>query len=397
MPIRLRRSLVSLHIWLGITIGALWALQGLTGAILVFNRDVQSVQLGAAPGSSGMLPLDEIFSRASNAAGARVEMLETFTPQPTLLLAYYKEGTDENKQLVVDARRGTILDHRYPETKMPTGGSTWSWLLHLHESLLRGDNGLYLVGTSGLLLFSSVVMGLAIGWPRRGQWRHAYRPGRWRTGSQKLFGWHRMLGLTLGAVALLSATSGSYLAFAPELRPMLGSAGLYKMPYKPHPVEQIPPPAITVQQAFAIAQARFPGAGMVRATLPTKKAPVYGFRLLQAGEWRRWAGTTTIFIDPANGNVLSAYDPLSAPFFNILNDNLYPTHTGEAGGLLLRTLIFLAGLSLPVMYVTGLWAWVRRRRRRGKPVAGPVLGAAKKGWRKRRRRGPESLGRMAQP
>ena len=92
--------------------------------------------------------------------------------------------------------------------------------MRLHESLLFGDKGLYFVGTSGLLLLSSVVMGLANGWPRSGQWRHPYKIGCWRTTSQKLFGWHRMLGLTFGAVALPSAMSGAYLAFAPEIRPI---------------------------------------------------------------------------------------------------------------------------------------------------------------------------------
>ncbi|WP_375293490.1 PepSY domain-containing protein [Novosphingobium sp. G106] len=35
---------------------------------------------------------------------------------------------------------------------------------------------------------------------------------------------------------------------------------------------------------------------------------------------------------------------------------------GEAAGLPGRILVALAGLSLPLLYATGLWAWLRRRR-----------------------------------
>lgn len=359
-----RRHLVKLHVWLGLTFGAFWALQGLTGALMVFNRDIQPLLLQAAPAGGPFLPLDEIFARASRAADADVAMLETFTPKSHLLLAYFEGPADQTRQLVVDARSGAVLDRRSLETMVPSGGSSWYWLLRLHESLLAGERGLLIVGLSGLVMLSSVVVGLVIGWPRRGQWRQAYSAGRWRTAAQRLYGWHRAIGLTAGAALLLSATCGVYLAFAPNLRPMLAAADLYAMPFKPAPVERLSPPAITAQQALDIARARFPEAVMVRATRPTEKTPVYGFRLLQKGEWRRWAGTTTIFIDPSTGTVLKSYDPFNAPFFNRLNDNIYPVHTGEAGGLLLRLLVMFGGLALPTLYVTGVWAWLRRRRRR---------------------------------
>ncbi|CAA9536468.1 MAG: hypothetical protein AVDCRST_MAG91-3426, partial [uncultured Sphingomonadaceae bacterium] len=35
-----RRVLVQLHLWLGLVVGGVWALQGLTGAMLVFHREV---------------------------------------------------------------------------------------------------------------------------------------------------------------------------------------------------------------------------------------------------------------------------------------------------------------------------------------------------------------------
>lgn len=358
-----RRTLVSIHLWLGLIVGALWALQGLTGAMMVFNRDIQPLILRASPTEGEFLPLDQIFDRASASAGERVTQLENFTPEPHLLLAYYEDAAGQTKQLVVDARDGTVLDRRDPKVMMPSGGSTWYWLLRLHESLLAGENGPILVGVSGLLLLSSVIMGLVIAWPKRRQWGALFSPLKWRTTAQRLYGWHRMTGVMLGAALIFSATCGTYLAFAPILRPMFASTGHFIAPFKAKPTETLAKPAISAQDALDIARSRFPGSILVRSTLPSEKAPVFGFRLLQRDEWRRWAGTTTIFIEPANGEVISTYNPLTAPFLNKLNDNFYPLHTGEAGGPLLRIFVFFGGLSLPTLYILGVWGWARRRKR----------------------------------
>lgn len=360
-----RRYLVTIHLWLGLTIGAFWALQGLTGALLVFNRDIQPLFLGRPQiESRSMLPLDDLFARAAEAAGAKITHIENFTPDPSLLVAYYKDAAGEAKTVVIDGGSGAALETRYVEPSVPGGGSTWKWLLLLHEKLLAGPTGLMIVGSSGILLLSSLILGFIIAWPRRRAWKPVYAVGRWRTGAQRLFGWHRMLGLTLGAVLLISATCGIYLAFSDTIRPWLAATVGYKPAFKPKPVDTLAPPRITAQQALDSARSRFPDAVVVRATLPTEKSPLYTFRLLQKDENRRWAGTTTAAIDPGTGKIVNSYDPLNAPLANRIADGVYPTHTGEIGGPLMRILIMLGGLALPTLYITGVLAWLGRRRRR---------------------------------
>src|SRR5438067_186962 len=148
---RLRSAIVSIHVWLGITIGFFWALQGLTGALLVFNRDVERWALHETP-SGPVMVLDQVFARAASAAGAPVQELETFGPSRTLFTAYYEDREGHSKSLVIDGRSGAVRDWRNPEATIPSGGSAWRWLLHLHEALLMGDRGGILVGASGLLM-----------------------------------------------------------------------------------------------------------------------------------------------------------------------------------------------------------------------------------------------------
>lgn len=357
---RLRSTLVSIHLWLGISIGFLWALQGLTGALLVFSRDVERWSLHETA-SGSTLPLETLFARASAAAGAKVSKLEIFGPSPTLFVAYFEDHGRE-RSLVIDARSGAVKDRRDPNPKLPNGGSSWLWLQQLHSGLLLGDDtGGALIGISGIVLLSSLTLGAFLGWPRAKGWRAVVQIRRWRSTRQQLFGWHRLAGLALVAPLVIVAAGGAYLGLAPKLKPVLIAHAGYKAPYHAKAVAALPEHLISADQAFAAAQARYPAAKLVRIVRPTAKAPVYAFRLLQPGELRRWAGTTTVAVDAVTGRVLDTYDPLKGPLTNQVNDDLFPLHTGEMGGLAGRWLAVFAGLSLPTLYVTGLWARLHRR------------------------------------
>ena len=374
-----KRTLLRLHVWLGITIGFFWALQGLTGAVLMFNRDGQTAWF-AGHQQGPILPFDTIIARAGAATHAKVTHLETFGPDPALMYAYHDTPAGE-RVAVVDGRTGAVLDVRDLEAPLPVGGSTFPWLLRLHEALLGGDTGQLVVGSSGILLLSSILVGLWNAWPQR-SWRDSFRTSLWRTPTRRLIGWHRMIGLIVVPALVVTFLCGIYLAFAPKLRPLLAEVAGYQMPFKAKPQSEAPRVAISAERAFQLARAHFPGATMVRLVLPTAKSPVYLFRLLQPDDERRWAGTSTIAIDPATGAVVNAYDSRNGPLANRFTDEIYTIHTGDLGGAPGRALMLLAGLSLPFFYVTGLttWLWARQRKRRnragqaGTPAIGRLAG-----------------------
>jgi uncharacterized iron-regulated membrane protein len=361
------------HVWLGISIGIFWALQGLTGALLVFNRDLQRAAYSQDSSGAALLPLDRIFEKASRAARAPVAKIEAFGAGPSLLLAYY-ERNGETRTLIVDGRTGAALDDRAPESMVPHGSGFWPWLLRFHEGLLGGETGQMVVGTSGLILLFSLAIGLWNAWPARRQRRAAFRIRAWRTTQQRLYGWHRMLGLAFMAPLTVTVACGLYLAFAPEIRPVLIARAGYEPAFSPSHAGKVPDRSIGIERAWREVQAEYPGAGLVRAVQPSPKSPFYVFRLLQRGEWRRWAGTSWAAVDPADGRIVARYDSLRGPVANRLTDNLYPVHTGEIGGTATRVLALLVGLQLPVLFVTGFMRWRRKRatRRRREPTFAPV-------------------------
>ena len=366
----MRRLLVRLHLWLGLAIGLLWALQGLTGAMLVFHREVDRLAM-ASVADGPMTSLERIGASVEASVGARPERIGIADGRGDLLTAEYRTVAGERRSLLVEARSARIVGDRAQDPDSPFEGAASRWLYTLHEALLLGERGETLIGISGLFLFSMTVTGLWIGWPRRGSWRAAAAPRLWRTTRQRLYGWHRLIGLGAGLLLLLTVPAGIYMIFSAEIRPALARVVPHRLAYLPQAAPTFGSATVSADAALGSARRLFPGAAFVRIAMPSAKSPAYMIRLRQAGETRAWSGVTAVWIDARSGATLSVYDPLVAPLSNRLADAAFSVHSGEIGRLPGRLLVMLAGLSLPVLYATGVWAWWRKRRKR--KLRGPAL------------------------
>lgn len=360
-----RRVLVQAHLWLGLVLGFFWALQGLTGAALVFHREVDRWSLPDAV-AGPMAPIDELIAAAERRAGTSINRIGIADARGDLLTAAYTDAAGTHRALLLDAATGNVVAAREDEPATPLAGSASRWLYTLHEALLLGDRGETLVGVSGLFLITAVITGLWLGWPRRKAWRAAFAARRWRTAAQLLFGWHRLVGLIVGFALLVTVPAGAWMIFQADLRPALAKAVPYRLPYKSAPAPVATVPRVPPGTSLAAARARFPDARFVRLTLPTAKAFAYTVRLRQPAETRVWSGVTAVVVDPRTGGVLDVYDPLAALLANRVADAAFSAHNGELGGVVGRILILLAGLALPTLYVTGLLAWARKRRNRAR-------------------------------
>jgi uncharacterized iron-regulated membrane protein len=353
-----RRALVRVHLWFGLIIGLLWSLQGLTGAALVFHREIDRWSI-AAPPHGPMASLNRIVAVAESHTGAKVASVGIADSRGDLVNVQYEAGGP--RQLQVDAATARVVRERDYDPSTPFEGSAWRWVYLLHESLLLHDRGEALIGISGMFLLSSLILGLVIGWPQRGRWAQAFGWRRWRSTRAKLFGWHRMAGLIAGAAMLFTVPGGIWMAFASDVRPVLARVTDFRLPYESEPVEELGS-VIGPQDALERARKVFPDAQFVRLTMPSAKAPIYVARMKRPDEVRAWSGVTTVTLDATNGQVLHTYDAVRAPLANRITDAAFSIHSGEIGGVAGRILIVLVGLSLPALYVTGIWAWWRKRK-----------------------------------
>ncbi|MEO0953152.1 MAG: PepSY-associated TM helix domain-containing protein, partial [Pseudomonadota bacterium] len=77
---------------------------------------------------------------------------------------------------------------------------------------------------------------------------------------------------------------------------------------------------------------------------------------------------TMLYLDPVSAGTLR-YEPYSAssPGYKVYRW-LVSLHMGYVGGLLGQTLLFCAMATIPVLALTGMRSWIRRRRRQRSPI-----------------------------
>ncbi len=352
----MKTTLRRLHRWIALALGMLWLSQALTGLLMVYRWELDDAPLA---GAASALDVD--------ALGARIEAIEGTTEHRKVTSLWATGGVDGRFDLYVDDAvgrtdvvrvdgTGTVLRTRASgEGFIPTAAD-------LHQTLLAGDIGKVIVGTSGLLLLATVVLGLVLAWPAHaGPWRRVLWPWDVRPGAARRYGWHRAAGLWLALPATVLFGAGVLLTFGSSLERWLG------LDATPRELQQVPPLAATPVppgRAFAVALAQFPGSALSGVSMPSAGSPWYRIRVRQPGEWRRVYGTTVVYVAAANGRVLRTEDALQAPAKTAFMSNLYSVHTGEALGTAGRVLVFGVALWLLAMLMLGVGLWSARRRRR---------------------------------
>ncbi|WP_168072204.1 PepSY-associated TM helix domain-containing protein [Caulobacter sp. SSI4214] len=335
------------HRWAGLVIGALWAVQGLTGALLVFQPQLE--RLAHRPFSIARLAsLDQLTDAAQAAAGAPIRRLALPDRAVGVVNSDYLDAGGKRRFVRLDAESARVVAVTTSALGVAAPATGWGWVRSVHERALLSQGGAGLIAASGAFLITGVLIGAWLGWPRPGKWRVSFDVARWRNPAQRRYGWHRAVGLLAAGPLVIIAGTGVYMATL-DLNPSRAVPAV------------LTAPPIGPQRAYEIAHARFPEAVFSSLQFPTQTRGVYAVRLTQPTEVRRRSGRTLVEVDARTGHTAKIYDPLNAPLAARLSDLVLPIHYGEMGGLIGKVLAAAAGLSLPALYGLGLWIWLARR------------------------------------
>jgi uncharacterized iron-regulated membrane protein len=356
---RLKRLLARVHRWLSLAIMALWLVQALTGMLSVFHWELDDAMLPGSHHATDLAAIDRRLAQLAPPGSGR-----------SIGSVWTSAGKADRWDVSVDGPAGpataridgagNILRIHSDDERLTDGG--WiETLVILHQTLLSGDTGSWIIGLSGCLLLSNMIFGLVIAWPRAGAWRRSLRPAAGGRAPARLYGWHRAMGLWAAVPALLLVSAGVARVFSDGFERLIGAPVLAVPPVAPRG------PGISFSRAAGAALARHPNAELAGVNFPGADNAVWKVRLRAPGEAVRAYGNTTVFIDGNDGHVL-ADDPIDRqPAVRRIADWVYPIHTGEIGGLPGRLAVLLLGIWLASMIVIGgsLW-WVRRPMRKGK-------------------------------
>lgn len=147
----------AIHRWLGLTLGTLAVVLGVTGALLAIDPVQQAWQ---APAAKGDVPVAALVERVTRSVPA----VEEIRRLPSGAIVVYSFAGDQPQASYVDPANGQVLGQWQPSA-LPR------WVKNLHRSLLLGDAGRWgaagIALTMGMLCASALVLLLR----RMGGWR----------------------------------------------------------------------------------------------------------------------------------------------------------------------------------------------------------------------------------
>ena len=376
----------TVHLWAGLVFGTILVLQGLTGSALSWIHELDAtlnpglLQVAPAPGLRAgaalrIAPAEVQAVHDALALDARYgkpNMLELPERAGDVYVAWYRPGKAQSlwQQPVT---RQVMVD---PATRMVLGERNWGeaglsrpllmpTLFHFHRYLLAGEGGKVVIAVQGVALALMAITGIVLWWPRMTLQAIANAlkvrfGGNWPRFSFQL---HRSAGFFLAPVLLFLGVSGVHFNMPTWTTPLVETVATVTPNAKPENRAPASLPTISVAQAVAAAQARFPAARIGRVSLPAGAQAPYEVRVRQPGELRQGPGATRVSIDARDGAVLRVADPLGGSAGDRFLGALFPLHSGEAFGNAGKAFISIVGLTPLVFFVTGIVMWLKFRRK----------------------------------
>ncbi len=348
---RLKRKLVTLHRRLSLAMASLWLLQAVTGMLIVFHWEIDDASIPARHAGTDLQALSRrIAALAPPGSQRRVTSIWTsagFRDRYDITVTDDSSGGETTVRVTGD---GMPIRTDRPGARRRLIDT----IVILHQSLIAGRTGRWIIGASGLMLLTNIAGALVLAWPRRGTWRKVLRPRLSGAAIARHYGWHRAIGLIGALPALVLVGSGVLLAYDDGVSSLIGAT----------PVAMSPLPGratLPFADAVETAERTWPGSRLAAVTMPPPGDATYYIRLRMPGEWRRAYGASFVLVDATNGHLRGVFPATGAPTSRRFADSWFPVHTGEAGGLPGRVLILLTGLWLASLALIGarLW-WLRR-------------------------------------
>jgi uncharacterized iron-regulated membrane protein len=351
----LRRLFFQAHLYAGLTVGALLAVMGLTGAALVFgeelDRQLQPEVRTVVPDGARVSVSRVLEAVAERQGGARPRSLR-MPERPDAPLEAWMD-THGSLKVYVDPYSGAVLGVRSARD------SRVGLLRELHVSLLAGETGETVVGASGCVLIVLALSGLVLWWPGRRKLALGFtlrRPLLWRRANYDL---HKLGGILSLVFLLLAGLTGVALVFPAPFEQALRLAT--RAPPRSAPPVSGPATGapLPLDALLAEADRALPGARTTRIDLPASPEAPLRVRKRFPEELHP-IGMSFVYVDRSSGAVLRAENALEAPLASRLLALRYPLHIGVWGGVATRCLAVLTGLFPAGLFLTGFFLWLGR-------------------------------------
>lgn len=366
MTSRTRILLRQFHLWLGLGLGGLFALLGLTGSALVFYIEIDRMLHPAVEQQVSTPALDwssPAWDRALATGRERWRdphgswSFEATGEGGAIPARYYP--SDHHSHHAEREMVWFSADGKRVLRAEAWGGYLMSWLYELHMHLLAGEVGSQIVGWSGFAMLVLLVSGIVVWWPR-GSWRKAFAFRRDAVALRRLRDLHKLSGVWSMALLFILVGTGALLAL-PAIKAQLLTVAITAPDKVPDPLssastgQQIP-----ISRALAAAHRAVPDARLAFIDVPGTGSEPFRMRVQMPGDPHRRFPSSFVFVDQYSGAVLAVHDVRQGNAGTTTAKWIRVLHDGSVGGLSTRILAIILGCVPLGLFVTGFLHWRRR-------------------------------------
>ncbi len=363
----LRTWVRRVHLWLGLSFGALFVLAGLTGSVLVFYPEFDALLHPEIRVAGNGQPVD--WDRALQTVRqtypdkAGPWRFEVTTDGGAIPARYYNPPETAGRAFApmmvwLSPDGGQVIRRDY------WGDYAMTFLYDLHYRLLLGPLGGTIMGYIGIGIFVLLALGVWAWWPRGRQFGKAlhFKPNA--VPVRRLHDWHKLTGVWGAVLMLIFTISGVMLAF-PQTTDTVLTAVVSPVDSTPSPplrdVQGADP--ITPMHAVAAARAHLPEARLAWVETPRGRTGTYRIRFQQPEDPSIRFPHSFVWVDQYSGEVVAAVDSRNASAATTISNWLHPFHDGSVGGMTTRVISFVVGLLPLVLFITGFRRWRVRQSR----------------------------------
>ncbi len=276
-----RKLWLAVHLYLGLIAGAILAVVGLTGGMLVFYQEMQEVinpelamVLTLPENRTKLQSLDDIVAAVEKAKPQGSRFFKLYYPRKSdiayKLLYFVRDANQTNNgdgyYIFVDPYAAQVQGVQlwHPHDKY-WGRPFVSFIMQLHWCLLLGKSGGIINGILAVLSIFSLLTGLIVWWPLTGKFKQALAFKRNASAVRFNFDLHKTIGFYSAVVLLSVFFSGIYFNLPDQVNVLIKLFSPIKRPnaFSSIPLEIRSDPqagreAISASEAEAIVQKRSP-------------------------------------------------------------------------------------------------------------------------------------------
>ncbi|WP_017653590.1 PepSY-associated TM helix domain-containing protein [Fortiea contorta] len=350
----LRNTVFYLHRYIGLFVGLILIIVGLTGSLLVFQKELNQFQIrqefGQVIPQEQRVPIDTVLEniKTSFASQPNFKLSGINTPPDPHIpyRAFLQSPKEERLEVFVNPYTGVVMGSRQWEKTII--GLTYK----LHYQLLAGDIGQIIVGIAALLLLILSITGIVL-WPG---WRKLIAGFKIKLQAHPKrvnFDIHKVTGVVAAVFLTMIAFTGFCWNFYDQAQPTIHAVTF--TPIRPTPVSQpiAGKSALSLTEILPKADAALPGAITTFIRLPQKPDGVFliGKKLPQ--ENSDDYGESRVYLNQYTGEILQLTNGLKLSRADHVLSWFTPMHYGTFGGLTTRILYVFVGIAPLILLFTG--------------------------------------------